>query len=166
MTRIKAVSVKCPPHSKVLKNLSSLITPEIKLTILMAFPVVLPLFGTKETSLRHLKSKGLREETLKCLVLPCRPICSALASVLLFIIPGVKSPPILVWRVRTHNNLFITFSKSGPILESLHLFLVAIVSMWIRISEKDTQSVLLETFVCKLDADKYHQRMKMRCQRN
>lgn len=103
---------------------------------------------------------------LKCFALPCRPICSALAGLPLFIIPGVKSPPILVWKVWTHNNVFITFSKSRPVLESLHLFLVAIVFMWIRISEQSIWSTLLKTFMCKLDGDKHHQRMRVRCRKN
>ena len=84
----------------------------------------------------------------------------------MFVIPGVKSPPILVWKVRTHNNLFITFSKSGPVLESLHLFLLPLFSCGFGLLKRGTWNTLLETLLCKLAADKSHQRMKMRCQRS
>lgn len=148
------------PHRRFLKPPQKSSPPYLQVS-----PVALALFPTKETSIQSSwvqKSKGKDVEMLSI----CGPICSALTGLPLFIIPGVKSPPILVWKVRTHNNLFITFSKSGLVLESLHLFLVAIVFVGIQISERDIWSTRLEAFMCKLDTDKYHQRTKMGCRRN
>lgn len=48
----------------------------------------------------------------------------------------VKSPPILVWKIWTHSNLFIALSKSGPVLESLHLFPVPLFSCGCRFLKK------------------------------